>query len=218
MMELLVKRKATIIKIAKIISIIISLFLMMAGMIGFFSCAGDSGKHTEIYYECRAFGGEFMGIDIDKKGNIYVAEDIKDIIQVYDSTGKFLYGIECDANGGTFSFDNINNVLYISISRGDHVKVVNGLIYEVDDENKHYSMASIWENETHDYIFKSSGKIIKEALDGTNREIIELEGFEKEWHPMVYMSIYAIGFGLFGLGSGFFKYALDSTIEYCNKM
>lgn len=142
MKEELKEKNMWVTKRIKAIGIFILLSFMMIGFIGFFMCASDSGKKTEIYYECRDFGGEFLGMDVDKEGNIYIAEDIKDIIQVYDPTGQFLYGIECDANGGTFSFDNIDNVTYISISRGNDVKIANGKIYELAGENENYSMAT----------------------------------------------------------------------------
>ena len=110
-----------------------------------------------------------------------------------------------------------DNEIYVSISRGTSLKIVNKTIIETPDIDEKYSRSLRFRKNNLLYIFKRSGKVIKESSDGRS-EVIELEGFKKEWHPMVYMSIYAIGFGLFGLGSGFFKYALDSTIEYCNKM
>ena len=210
-------RQKKLIKWLRIILVLFGLIFSIIGILGFFMNMGKTGRKNEVYYEYRNFGSQFAGIDIDDDGNIYIAEDTRGIIQVYTSKGKFLYGIECDTNGGTFSFMEKDNEIYVSISRGTSLKIVNKTIIETPDIDEKYSRALRFRKNDLLYIFKRSGKVIKESPDGKS-EVIELEGFKKEWHPMVYMSIYAIGFGLFGLGSGFFKYALDSTIEYCNKM
>jgi len=116
--------------------------------------------------------GELSGIEVDSKGNVYLASPDYERIQVYTNQGKFSRGCFVESGGGLFDIWIEDNQLHAVISRGwrHHVFDLNGKLL------KRIEIAS---QEEHKRLFEKAGGLKTQDALGNTYTIQNEERFPK---------------------------------------
>lgn len=96
--------------------------------------AVDKTSSQKVYSENSLF--DCSAIVVDDAGNIYLTNDQYGTINVYNSTGTFLYSIIAKSSGGSFEIGMEDGYLKVAVARGSKVYTYDSkgnIISEIDD-------------------------------------------------------------------------------------